>query len=73
MHPEPLVHDADWQRERSRRASERYLLLAAVAEQRRRAPRRTGPVRRLRHSLASGLVATARLIDAPDRLSSSGG
>ncbi|SDS50717.1 hypothetical protein SAMN04488543_1859 [Friedmanniella luteola] len=64
MHPDPLVTAPGWDQDRSRRASERYLLLAAVAEQRRTAPRRPGPVRRLRHGLAGGLVATARLIDA---------
>lgn len=64
MHPDPLLPDPGWQRERSRSASERYLLLAAVTEQRRRTPRLRGPVRRIRHGLAGGLVATARLIDA---------
>ncbi|GAA1428099.1 hypothetical protein GCM10009616_06940 [Microlunatus lacustris] len=64
MHPNPLFPDPGWQRERSRRASERYLLLAAVAEQRRQTTRPRARVRRLRHGLAGGLVATARLIDA---------
>lgn len=61
--PDPLLA-VGGQRELSRRASERYLLLAAVAERRRRDPARTGPVRRFRHALADGLVATARLVDA---------
>lgn len=64
MYPDPLVTGPRGDRERSRLASERYLLLAAVAEQRRSARRRPGPVRRFRRGLAGGLVATARLIDA---------
>lgn len=64
MNPDPLRPDPAWQRELSRRASERYLLLAAVTEQRRRTARPRGAVRRIRHGLAGGLVATARLIDA---------
>ncbi len=64
LEPHRLVPDHDWQRERSRRASERYLLLVAAAEQRQRRPRRPSAVHRLRHGLAGGLVATARLIDA---------
>jgi hypothetical protein len=66
MHPDvlPLVPGPGWQRDRSRRANERYLLLAAADEQRQRRPRRPSPVQRLRHGLAVRLVATARLIDA---------
>ena len=68
MHPTTLVPDPFLQgggeRERSRRASERYLLLAAVAEQRQRTRPRPGPVRRFRHVLAGALAATARLVDA---------
>ncbi len=52
------------QAELSRQAAHWFALETATREARRRRPRRPGPMRRLRHSLAGGLVATARLIDA---------
>ena len=52
------------QRELSRRAAERHQLDVAVAELRASRRAASPPLSRVRHSLATALVATARLIDA---------
>jgi hypothetical protein len=52
------------QRELSRRAAERHQLDVAVAELRASRRATPPPLSRVRHGLATALVATARLIDA---------
>jgi hypothetical protein len=60
---EHLISNPGWQREQSRRAAERYALLADLQAVHPRPARPPGLVHRCRHLLATRLMATARLID----------
>ena len=66
MNPDPFLHPAAWnsQLEFSRQAAQDYAHRTALAEARRQERRSARRVRRLRHGLAEGLVAAARMIDA---------
>jgi hypothetical protein len=66
MNPEPFLHPltSNAQLELSRQAARDYAHRSALDEARRQRTRPPRPVRRLRHGLAEGLVAAARMIDA---------